>query len=288
MTAQPHAPVALTPTTSKTKLPVPQDESVIALFDSHQKAEAAVTALQRAGIDMKCLSIVGKDFQTHEQALGFYTSEDRLKFWGGRGALWGALWGMLFGGAFFLLPVIGPIVVLGPLVGWIVGALEGAAVGATAGVLGAALTNIGLPKASVIRYETEVKAGKFLVLAMGSEALIEHARSVLGTTGAVLLESHPTTVQSRQDYITRESVLKLLSDDEVAKVSNAESARTLNDGEEYLDLEQLLLGVQQAHGVPTDMGRVLPRKALHPGTWDSILAHLASPVHATAGLKPTV
>ena len=45
---------------------------------------------------MKKLSIVARDFHTEEHALGFYTSGDRVKFWGGRGAFWGSLWGMLF------------------------------------------------------------------------------------------------------------------------------------------------------------------------------------------------
>jgi uncharacterized membrane protein len=82
----------------------------------------------------------------------------------------------------FFIPAIGPLVVMGPLVGWIIGALEGAAVGGAAGVLGAALTSIGIPDDSVVKYEFDVKAGKFLVLARGNADMIEHARSVLGTT----------------------------------------------------------------------------------------------------------
>ena len=50
----------------------------------------------------------------------------------------------------------------------------------------------------------------------------------------------------RTENIARESVLKLLSDDEVASVSTAEAAARLLDGEEYLDLGQLDRGVQQA------------------------------------------
>ena len=168
----------------------PQEHSAVAIYETHADAEAAVRALQQAGLDMKRLSIVGKDFHTEEQALGFYTSGDRMKFWGARGAFWGSLWGMLFGSAIFFIPAIGPIVAMGPLVGWIVGALEGAALGGAAGVLAAALTSIGIPDESVVKYELEVKAGKFLVLARGSADMIEHARVVLGTTGASQLTAH--------------------------------------------------------------------------------------------------
>ncbi len=167
-----------------------QGHSVVAIYDSHTGAESAIKALQQAGLDMKRLSIVAKDFHTEEHALGFYTSGDRMKFWGGRGVFWGSLWGMLFGSAFFFIPAFGPLVVMGPLVAWIVGALEGAAVGGAAGVLAAALTGIGIPKESVLKYESEVKAGKFLVLAVGTADMIEHARSVLRTTGPSQLTAH--------------------------------------------------------------------------------------------------
>ncbi len=82
---------------------------------------------------------------------------------------------------------------------------------------------------------------------------------------------------TRAEYVTRDSVLKLLSDREVASVSNAESAPRLADGEEYLDLTQLAQGVQRAPGSSTPMGHVLPKKAVHKATWKKILAHLATP-----------
>lgn len=167
-----------------------QEQSIVAIYETHANAEAAVKTLQQAGIDMKQLSIVGKDFHTEEHALGFYTSGDRMKFWGARGAFWGSLWGMLFGSALFFIPAIGPIVAMGPVVGWIIGALEGAAVGGVAGVLVAALTSIGIPEDSVVKYELEVKAGKFLVLAHGTAAMVEQARTLLGTTGASQLQIH--------------------------------------------------------------------------------------------------
>jgi uncharacterized membrane protein len=175
-----------------TMKPTSQEHSIVAIYESHTGAEAALKELQRAGFDMKRLSIIGKDFHTEEHALGFYTSGDRMKFWGVRGAFWGSLWGVLFGGAFFFIPVIGPLIVMGPLVGWIVGALEGAAVGATAGVLAAAFGSIGIPNDSIVKYELDVKAGKFLVLAHGTPEMITQAHSVLGTTGASLLVAHTT------------------------------------------------------------------------------------------------
>ena len=166
------------------------EHAVVAIYDTHEGAEAAVKALEKSGLDMKHLSIVGTEYRTEEQAVGFYTAGDRMKVWGTRGAFWGSLYGMLFGSAFFLIPAIGPMVVMGPLVGWIVGVLEGAVLGGTVGVFGAALTSIGVPEDAVVRYELAVKAGKFLVLVRGSADMIEHAHGVLKLTGASELTAH--------------------------------------------------------------------------------------------------
>jgi hypothetical protein len=167
-----------------------KEHSVVGVYESHEGAEVAVKALQGAGFEMKKLSIIAKDFQAEEHALGFYTSGDKMKFWGGRGVFWGGLWGLLFGSAFFVIPAIGPIVAMGPIVGWLIGALEGAAVGGGMGVVAAALTRIGIPEDSVVKYEHEVKAGKFLVIANGSANDIEKAHGILGKTGAIDLNAH--------------------------------------------------------------------------------------------------
>jgi hypothetical protein len=52
----------------------------------------------------------------------------------------------------------------------------------------------------------------------------------------------------RPEYLSRDSMMKLLSDDEVARVSTAETAAHFSDGDEYLDLEQFDRGVQRAPG----------------------------------------
>ncbi len=170
--------------------PSTQQQSVVAVYDSHTGAEAAIKALQQEGVDMKRLSIFGLDVHTEEHAVGFYTSGDRMKFWGGQGAFWGGLCGILFGSAIFFIPAMGPLIVMGPLVGWIVGALEGAAVGGAAGVVAATLTSIGIPKDSIVKYELAVKAGSYLVLIRGTADVVEHARAVLGTTRAAQLMAH--------------------------------------------------------------------------------------------------
>jgi hypothetical protein len=81
--------------------------------------------------------------------------------------------------------------------------------------------------------------------------------------------------RTKADHVSRENILKLLSDDEIASVSHLEAGRSLLDGEEYLDLEALDLGVGNAFNASsTPMGHVLPRRAVNATTWEKILAQV--------------
>jgi len=156
-----------------------ETDVTVGVFADHNKAEDAILKLQKSGFDMKKLSIVGKDYHSEEHAVGFYNTGERVQYWGKRGAYWGGLMGLLFGSAMFAIPGIGPLIILGPLVSWIVGGIEGAAVIGGLSALGAALYSAGIPKDSVVQYETELKTGKYLVLAHGSEAEVAKAKEIL-------------------------------------------------------------------------------------------------------------
>ena len=88
--------------------------------------------------------------------------------------------------------------------------------------------------------------------------------------GALGLEQLMTNTQ-RETYELRDGIMNLLSDDEVARVSTAETAKRLTDGDEYVDLKQLTQGVCRARGVSTPMGSIIPRKAVSEATWGKIL-----------------
>ena len=169
---------------------MPETNSVVAIYEAHSQAEEAVKELQRSGFDMKKMSIVGKDYHTDEHVVGYYNTGDRMKYWGKLGAFWGGLWGMLFGAAFFAIPGIGPVLVAGPLVAWIVGALEGAVVVGGLSALGAGLYSIGIPKDSVVKYETALKSDKFLLLAHGTAVEVAKARDIMQTTHPVEVAVH--------------------------------------------------------------------------------------------------
>jgi hypothetical protein len=162
-------------------------DSSFYVFNTHADAEEAIRALGHSGFDMKKLSLVGKGYHSEEKPMGFYTVGDRIKAWGSTGAFWGGIWGLLLAPAVFVLPGLGVVGMAGPLVAALVGALEGAVVVGGLSALGAALTQIGVPKDQVIKYEAALKVDKYLLAVHGSSAEQEKAREVLAHAGKAVV-----------------------------------------------------------------------------------------------------
>lgn len=168
-------------------------DTVIAVFADHPAAEAAIKKMTGAGFDMKNLSVVGKGYHTDEKVIGFYNAGDRIKFWGTRGAFWGGFWGLFLGGLFVTVPVVGQVVVLGYLAAIAIGAIENAVLVGGISALAAALYSIGVPKDSVIEYETALKTDSFLVMAHGPATEIARAKAILGTVDPSRIDVHTGT-----------------------------------------------------------------------------------------------
>jgi hypothetical protein len=164
--------------------------SAVAVYETHSQAEAALKELQRCGFDMKRLSIVGKDYHTEEHVIGYYNAGERMKRWGKAGAFWGGMWGLLFGSAFFAIPGIGPVLVAGPLVAWMIAALDGAVMLGGLGVIGAGLFSIGIPKDSILEYESAIKAGNFVIVVHGSEVEVNRAKGIMGALSPAVVTVH--------------------------------------------------------------------------------------------------
>jgi uncharacterized membrane protein len=160
----------------------------VAIFESHEEVEAAIRELHASGFDMKDLSIVGRDYHTEENPVGFYNAGDRVRHWGKLGAFWGVIFGVLLAPAFFWIPGIGPILTGGflgsALMGTIEGGMAGAVMGGGLSALAATLVGLGIPKDSVIRYERALKAENYLLIATGSAEDVEDARKLLSTRAA--------------------------------------------------------------------------------------------------------
>jgi len=81
----------------------------------------------------------------------------------------------------------------------------------------------------------------------------------------------------RARLVTRDAILGLLSDAETARVSSAEGRNDLAMGDEYVDLQHLDHGIQQAFGPTKHEGNLLPRAAVHATTWQKIQTEMSVP-----------
>lgn len=156
-----------------------EENTVISIFDTHLEADEAIKALNKMGFAMEKLSIIGKGYQTEEHPVGFYTKGDRIKSWGGIGAVWGGLWGLLFAPAVFFIPGVGLVALAGPIVTTLVAALESSMIMGGLSALGAALVSMGLPEADVVKYEKDLIADKFMLILHGTEEETANARELL-------------------------------------------------------------------------------------------------------------
>jgi hypothetical protein len=169
---------------------ISQQNAVVAVYKRHQDAEDAIHKLARGGFDMKHYSIVGQGYHSEEKVVGFYNTEDRVKFWGKNGAFWGGMWSLFFGGIFLTIPMVGPVMVVGHLAAMVVAAVEGALVFGGLSALGAALFSLGIPKDSVIQYEQAIKTDGYLILGHGSADEIAKSKAILESSNPTRIDLH--------------------------------------------------------------------------------------------------
>jgi len=154
-------------------------QSLTTFFGTHGEAEVAIKKLLESGYDMKQLSVLSTDIYSAEHVIGYYNVGDRMKKWGSIGAFLGGFWGLFFGFAFVVIPGIGPLLIGGPIVAALLVAIEGAVALGGISALGAALVSLGIPEHKIIKYETEIRAGKYMLVVHGSDIQLEQARQIL-------------------------------------------------------------------------------------------------------------
>jgi len=150
--------------------------STIGVYDSHDKAVEAVIELKDAGFPVKQLSIIGKaqtevvDDQLHVMP------KDPIKVAGvGAGTALGATLGILTGVGLFAIPGLGFLYGAGALVG----AIAGFDAGLIGGGIASVLTTVGVKDDNVKKYHDDLEAGKFIVVAHGSESEMNQAKDIL-------------------------------------------------------------------------------------------------------------
>jgi hypothetical protein len=93
-----------------------------------------------------------------------------------------------------MIPGLGPVLAAGPIVAWIVAGLEGAVEVGVLGALGAGLYSIGIPKDSILKYQTALKTDQFLLIVHGTTAEVAKAKDIIETTNPVSFALHTPEV----------------------------------------------------------------------------------------------
>ncbi len=166
------------------------NQSVVGVYDDMPKAEEAVRMLDKGGFPIKQVSIVAQDLESEKEVHGYVTAGDVAKSGAGTGAWVGGLFGLLVGAAFIWVPGFGPLLVAGPFAAMLLAGIEGAIAGAAGGGLLGALVGWGVSRDHILKYEEKLKGGKYLLIAHGSAAEVERARTLLQITDADELDVH--------------------------------------------------------------------------------------------------
>ena len=171
------------------------DQAVVASYRNHTDAEEAVRRLSAGGLPINQISIIGRNFETHEDIQGFYRPADAALEGAEQGAWFGGIFGLMLGAmGFFILPVVGGLMIIGPLAGLVAGAIGGAGVGALIN----GLVMMGIPQDQALKYQERLQAGEFLVVLHGSESETARAHEILHGTTETHLQTHAVVIEGSE------------------------------------------------------------------------------------------
>jgi hypothetical protein len=148
--------------------------ALVAFYADADTAHRHLEILMRGEAPMDRISVLGRADSSGDDPLGIYYGGvgERMRGWGGLGALWGGLFGLLSGATgLFILPGVGPMVAAGPLVAALTGAAAGAGAGgvlmAGAGAaqqLAVAIHRLGVPESCIDAMQKRLARGETLVM----------------------------------------------------------------------------------------------------------------------------
>lgn len=151
---------------------------LVAVLSDRIQAEAAYSALERESLPMEQIVIVGRGYQSADE-FGLIDPNQEASKRSGQLAYWLIPFGFAAGYLFNLLTGIELFAWAGQFGNHIIGGILGAA----SGILGAWVVGSGVGwtvgSGDALVYRNRLNAGKYLIIAKGSEALVRQATQVL-------------------------------------------------------------------------------------------------------------
>lgn len=150
------------------------NESVVAVFDTREDAEAAILHLKQSSFPLEKVSLITTHLDAEEEQA--VTHGDQTEHFAAAGAAAGGALGLLAGSAFLAMPGVGPLLLVGAIVTGFAGTVVGGLVGAMSGW--------GVPAEHARNYEQQLREGKTLVM-------VEGGPEELATADRLLVEDEP-------------------------------------------------------------------------------------------------
>jgi hypothetical protein len=161
-------------------------KSTVGVYDTHDKALAAVLELKKAGFTESHISIVGQA-EVVDNHLHVKSKEGEKAAPLAVGLVLGPIIGILSGIGLIAIPGLG--IIFGA--GAIAGAMAGLDVGLIGGGLVSVLTMFGIKNDNVVKYNEHLAQGHFLIVIQGTDEEVTNAhRILLAYKGHIDLDIH--------------------------------------------------------------------------------------------------
>lgn len=151
---------------------------LVAVLADRIKAEAAYSALEKEGLPMNQVSILGKGYKTADE-FGFLNPNKEAWKQVRLMATWLIPFGFIGGVAFNLSTQYNLVPAAGPMGNHIIGGILGAIAGAMGSFFVGGGTGLAFGSGDALPYRNRLKAGKYLIVVQGSPNLTNQATRIL-------------------------------------------------------------------------------------------------------------
>jgi hypothetical protein len=151
---------------------------LVAVLESRVQAEAAFLTLQKANLPIEQLDILGRGYKSADE-FGLINPNDQAASQRKQLARWVIPFGFAAGYFFNLLSGIVIISGLGDLGNHIVGGVFGAAAGAFGAFISGTWSGWTVGSGDAIAYRNRLNAGKYIIVARGTDAFMQEATQLL-------------------------------------------------------------------------------------------------------------
>jgi hypothetical protein len=151
---------------------------LIAVLPDRIQAEAAYTALEREGLPLTQLSILGRGYKSADE-FGFIDPKQPAQEQAQRLMVFSIPLGFICGATFELYTGVRLFSEMGTVINVVLGGLLGAALGSLGGLLSGGIVGLSIGSGDALIYRNRLSAGKYLIVVRGSELLTRQATDVL-------------------------------------------------------------------------------------------------------------